>query len=481
MMKKLKLTIIRSCHPERPKRVEGSLANARQTPIQARFLVSLGMTLIAFAFLILNSHFAYAQNVSYPIPALGSCANARECQLYCKIPANTPACWSYEKYVMHSDVLGETAVNITYPITELGNCNSASECFVFCNQPQNQTSCYEFAKARGLIKEKPKVPENIVELAKKELGCKSDLECMVFCQQPDNIDACRAFGQKYNLIPPPDSRQMGPPPAVMENAKSELGCDSETSCMKYCDNPQNREKCFEFAKKNNLIHEDEVKNIEKMRENKKKMLEAAKEDLGCDSIESCAKVCSEDGNREKCHTLERKFDKPHIPCTSESECRKYCESHPNECPGMSGRPNTNASDTALSKPSDQPPGQTFNPQKGDFLGPSGCKTEDECKAFCEKHPGECPGFPKKPDQTSVNPSVMPEVSENRTSRKTNEKNKPPMMKKQNTNPQDYQNEMPNNAPNIPGISQPPPNQSMNPSQENSTQYNPPSNPSEFPH
>lgn len=29
-----------------------------------------------------------------------------------------------------------------------------------------------------------------------------------------------------------------------------------------------------------------------------------------------------------------------------------------------------------------------------FQGPAGCRTEAECKAYCEKHPDECPGFPK---------------------------------------------------------------------------------------
>ncbi|MBI4990682.1 hypothetical protein HZB96_01145 [Candidatus Gottesmanbacteria bacterium] len=238
-------------------------------------ILDLGFILLALTFIISHPSIAQAQTPDYPIPELGNCRNARECQLYCDIPANTPACWSYEKYVLNGNVLGEETVNVTYPISELGNCNSASECFIFCNQPQNQTTCYEFAKTRGFIKEKPKIPENIVELAKIELGCKSDLECMVFCQLPENFDACRAFGQKYNLVPPPDRRELGPPPEVMKKAKNELGCDSEGSCMNVCNNPDNTERCMQFAKKYKLMDEGEIEHQEEFIKKKTEMFEDA--------------------------------------------------------------------------------------------------------------------------------------------------------------------------------------------------------------
>lgn len=311
---------------------------------------------------------------------------------------------------------------------------------------------------------------------------------MALCSDPANQEKCRAFAQTHGL----EKGEKRPPPEVLKNAKNDLGCDSESSCMNFCQKPENQNKCFEFAKKNGFMKEEDAKHMEDKMEQKKQMMEAAKTELGCESFESCGKICEDPANRDKCVNMGKKFgmikeeirpkdnnntQKPPMPCTSETECKKYCETHPEECPGMGARPNTNASNTAL----DKPLRQTTNTSKGDFLGPSGCKTEDECKAYCEKHPGECPGFPKKLDQPKANPSTMPESFENITSKKTNGKNRPPV-NKQNSNPQDFKNEMPNNAPNNPGISQPPPNQYMNPPQQgNSNQNPPPPNPSEFAH
>lgn len=358
---------------------------------------------VFFIFNILSLIF-FASSVSaspnYPIPELENCRDAQECKLYCEIPQNTPACWSYGKYVIKKNILGESSTSISYPVAELGNCTSANECFIFCNQPQNQKTCYDFAKSKGLIKEKPKL-ENIIQLAKKELGCQNDLECMVFCQQPDNMDACRAFAQKYNLVNKPSDKDRKPPsPEVLEIAKGKLGCSSESACMNFCNQPENRQKCLEFARENNLMNPEEAKDMEKRMQQRKEMMEEAKTELGCDSEESCKKLCTGEPNRDKCMKLGKKYglskeernQKPPLPCTSETECKKYCESNPKECPGFGEKPN--GLDDDEDKPDEKPQFNPDNKQKGNFLGPGGCKTEEECESYCEKHPDQCPGFPK---------------------------------------------------------------------------------------
>lgn len=408
---------------------------------------------------------------TYPISSLDNCRDQKECKLYCEIPQNTPACWSYGKYVMNSDVLGESAVNITYPIGELGNCNSAQECFLYCAQPKNHEACENFAENHGLVKEDEEEDdmddakkEELLTAAKTELGCNSKKACMALCNDPNNMDKCRTFAQKHGLD------RGGPPPEIMQKAKSELGCDSETSCMNFCQNPQNQNKCFEFAKKNGMMREEDAKRMEEMMEKKKQMMEAAKTELGCDSFESCGKICSDPANREKCMNMGRKFgmvreevrpmsSNMQKPCTSETECKAYCQSHPDECPGMSGRPNYNASDTALRQP------MKIEERKGDYLGPSGCRTEDECRAYCEKHPDACPGFPKSPSipipTTQTRPMTTPSLQYKPaypTSYSTQDLPYNPQTQTYGTN---YQQ--------IPGNYSP---------QEN---YQPPPNPSDYPH
>ena len=136
----------------------------------------------AFSLLYVICYMLYARTsvraaTRYPIRDLGNCRNARECRFYCEIPENSPACWSYGKYVMNPDnrVLGETTINLTYPIADLGNCTDATNCFVYCNQPQNQGKCLQYAKSHGLVKEGTadsgkEIPEaKIIEAAKTEL------------------------------------------------------------------------------------------------------------------------------------------------------------------------------------------------------------------------------------------------------------------------------------------------------------------------
>ena len=418
------------------------------------------IVIFTFSFLIFNLSSASAQSARYPIPELGNCRNQEECYLYCQIPQNTPDCWSYGKYIMNNaqSVLGETTTNITYPITELGNCSDANACFIYCNQPKNQSTCYAYAKNHGLINEEeveneeedlpPEKMQEIITSAKTELGCEGKEQCMTICSAPENYAKCEAFAKKHNLYkgpPPIDERGGIPPVEILEKAKTELGCTSERSCMEFCNKPENSEKCMDFAKNNKLMREDDYEKHKKQfnnsKEQKEKMLEEAKAELGCDSYETCAKFCGNPTNVEKCMTLGRRHGMgpppsqnypPPKPCTNEVECRAYCEKNPQECKGfseskssfremnremkysppLSGTPPSSMNRQTenyiqpeqmkkdgyqkyddYQKYPDKP--ETKEAKSGEFLGPGGCKTEGECKAYCEKHALDCPGFPKE--------------------------------------------------------------------------------------
>lgn len=394
------------------------LGNARGRTRELKFIFAF--------FLFISSFFLFlppvnAQYIRYPVKELGNCQNARECYLYCQIPENTPLCWSYNKYVVKTNVLGETAAPaLTYPIAELGNCATAEGCFIYCSQPQNQTACFSYARNKGLIKEEAKQegeeeprPE-VIAAAKTELGCDSKEACGAICSQPANHEKCFAFAQKYGLHrgPPPGEGRPAPPPDIMAKAQAELGCASQESCMQLCQNPDNTQKCMDFGRKHKLMREEEIENFEehkekfeKYREKKEQMMQEAKKELGCDSYEGCGSFCSREENREKCMSLGRKHGMIQNTqgnvtrpggCTSDSECKEYCEKHPSDCPGFTKESRENSQQTrqetqngtAQRKPESQP-------KEGAFLGPKGCTTERECQVYCKEHPDECPGFPKE--------------------------------------------------------------------------------------
>ena len=445
------------------------------------------ISIFLFLFFFFYPQSTHAQYYNYPISELNYCRDAKECSLYCQIPQNTPACWSYGKYVMNPDVLGETDININYPILELGNCNTAQDCFIYCSQPDNQQACAGYARDKGLVKNKP-IKENvdetkIVEAAKTELGCETKEACMSFCDKTENREKCFNFSKKYNLGSPPGEGQQGPSQEVIQQMEGELGCDGASSCKNFCDQPVNREKCFEVAQKYGLVKKEEIEKREQNMEEMRKLLEEAKTELGCDTQDTCAKFCTKKENKEKCMQMWRKHNVgPQIPqpsnmmqpvisgtpptkqqldaehpgpggCTSDKACLEYCQKHPKDCPGfVDKKSQPNSANAPQPSPQASLGSLSNKTQTGTFLGPGGCKTEGECKAYCEKHPKECPGFPEKKPLLSPSP-----VSEK-------DRLTPPPFDNQNRPP------MPPNA-QFPKTTQaPPPNSNNQPVAEPNLQY-----------
>ena len=315
-----------------------------------KLIIALLLSTASMALLAANS---FAQTLlQYPIPELGYCRDAKECSLYCEIPQNKAACWSYGTYRLGTQVLGESTLSaeekrameeqarelgITFPIAELGGCTGPQECRDFCEKPVNHTTCMAFAQKYGLNEGEGRgVNEaEILNAARTELGCTSMESCRAICEQ--DHARCRAFAQRHGLS---QYEEAGSSKGeILEKAKQELGCSSFEECGRVCETNQTR--CMEFAKRHGIYEEDRVEEGRSQRPG------------GCDSEESC---------------------------------RRYCQEHPSECPGYQ----------------EYPEGQM--PSPGSFVAPSGCRTEAECQAFCQANPSSCPGFNEAQQNTQSDPS-----------------------------------------------------------------------------
>ncbi len=347
------------------------------------------LSLLALIFIVLGSlftitSFVHAQSrLRYPIAELGSCRDAKECSFYCEIPANKAACWSYGKYKLGPNVLGTTTMSpeekqtmekkvrqygITFPIAELGNCKGPQECKDFCQQPANYETCTGFAKKKGFAKDTERSGED------------------------DGI--------------PQEKRQ-----EIMSRARTELGCTSMETCRAVCE--QDQTKCEAFAKKHGISQEPPKELQIQEQQRKVQMLKNAREDLGCTSMESCKNICEK--NPERCMAFAKKhgFDRnnrqteearqdngqyegsssgrgPAIrpPCANDESCKRYCVEHPDECPGYQGKPGFTPAGGEFRSPT----GGSFGTSSSGFVGPTGCRTEEECKAYCQTNPDKCPGF-----------------------------------------------------------------------------------------
>ncbi len=310
----------------------------------------------------------------YPIVELSYCRDAKECFLYCEIPQNKAACWSYGTYRLGADVLAATTLSpeekkamegkarelgITFPIAELGNCVGPQECKDFCEQPANQATCANFAKSRGLDRGSrvdQSKEQDILSAAQSELGCTTKESCYQKCSQ--DHAACEAFAKRHGISGGAEGQQGGESSNVdkaklLEDAKSQLGCTSMESCSQTCQ--QNPQRCAEFAKQHGF--------------------NGGGTQQGPSGSQSQYGQSGTSGG-----------NKGPGGCDNEASCKAYCQSHPSECSGFGGTSPSSGGNY-------QGSGGSYPSQSsGSYVGPSGCRTQEECAAYCKANPSSCPGF-----------------------------------------------------------------------------------------
>ena len=215
--------------------------------------------------------------------------------------------------------------DIKYPIEDLGGCSDEASCIDYCNDPVNYNGCASFAKKNGFYKDDITLyaDDKFWQDAKRELGCNSEESCAAFCSDSKNFEACNSFA-KRNEIPggytaEPDN------PQFLETAREVLGCDSAQSCSNFCDDEANKDKCSEFADKTGLLGGTEQEGPN-----------------GCQTPESCSAYCADPSNFGACSAFGPgggTFSGPG-GCNSEESCRSFCDQNPTQCrsfePGTNG-------------------------------------------------------------------------------------------------------------------------------------------------
>ncbi len=259
---------------------------------------------------------------------------------------------------------------ITFPIEVLGGCTDYSSCRTYCEDPVHQEACIIFAKEKGFYKEEQvTAQQDFWQRTKAALGCDSEASCRQLCEQEANFDRCSAFAKKYSLsgghTEDPSETQ------ILEKAKQILGCTSYASCMNFCKEEANRQKCSDFAQEVGLRGGEHQAGPG-----------------GCTSEETCKAFCSDPNNYQICSqyggATGGSFQGPG-GCNSESSCRAYCEQHPQECQHFGG---------------DR--GEGYNPAEMCSKTPNCTWTNNACtcsgggttgdyEKFCQENPDKCSG------------------------------------------------------------------------------------------
>lgn len=208
---------------------------------------------------------------------------------------------------------------VSFPVSELGGCKDYYECRTYCEDPINYDVCISYAKGKGFYKGETTGDEKLIAKARNGLGCSSLAGCREFCNKTENFDKCHKFAQSSGVEggykEDPTSK------ALLTQAKDFLSCNSYDSCKSFCDNPANRDRCAEFARKIGINGGYEYKGPG-----------------GCSTPESCKSFCFNPTNVEICKQFSSGYGGKFVGpggCTDESSCKTYCERNPQACTASS--------------------------------------------------------------------------------------------------------------------------------------------------
>ncbi|MEK7479668.1 MAG: hypothetical protein AAB665_00100 [Patescibacteria group bacterium] len=328
---------------------------------------AVGMILIA------GVAFAQEDTITFPIPELGGCTSKEACHTYCEDPANTQACITFaEKNNLMSTEEAKMARKIGNEKGP-GGCVGL-QCKAYCDDEAHIDECLAFAEKNGIL------PPEEVAIAKEVRtkggpgGCKSERECRAYCDGDGHFEECIAFAEKHNLIPKEElemAKKMGDKPGPG-------GCRRE-ACKTYCENPEHMDECLTFAEANGLMSSEELERAKKFGN---KPGPGGCRGRECESycenpehMDACIAFAEENGmmSKEEAQRAKKFAGKPGPGgCVGEA-CRRYCDdpAHQDECFKF-------AVDNDLLSEEDQ----ARMKEMRDFVGPGGCKGE-ECRTYCE--------------------------------------------------------------------------------------------------
>ncbi|MEK9171744.1 MAG: hypothetical protein AAB782_00705, partial [Patescibacteria group bacterium] len=248
----------------------------------------------------------------------GGCTTKEECRVYCDEGSHKEECFAFalEKGLMTEEEVEKARkyLNQTGP----GGCRG-DECRDYCESPANRDECISFAEKNGLIR-----PEEAERFRKfKEIeekggpgGCKGE-ECRTYCEDESHQDECFVFAKEHGLIEEEEIENYEAGLKIREKIKESGGpggCTSERECHDYCSDISHVEECVIFGATQT------GKSLEEIR----KMLERFKDEAG--RFEPNSRPEFNDPRFER----REMFQKPE-GCDSPESCRKICMENPEKC------------------------------------------------------------------------------------------------------------------------------------------------------
>lgn len=208
-----------------------------------------------------------------------------------------------------------------FPVTELGNCADTSSCQKYCENEKNYVQCdnfaqkYKLGRYSGKNNEPPPPP---LTFPVKELGnCGSFSECRAYCEQPESRTSCFEFAKAKGLTrpgpggPPAGGGPGGGPPEGAPPPDVAEKMIKELGCG-------DMQSCHAFC-----TNPDNIRKCMSVADKygfrpkggppggpggppPEKIAEMMKE-LGCSGEEACFRFCDQPANRDRCFKAVKKY------------------------------------------------------------------------------------------------------------------------------------------------------------------------------
>ncbi|MDP3784944.1 MAG: LamG-like jellyroll fold domain-containing protein [bacterium] len=342
----------------------------------------------------------------------GGCDSGKSCEDYCGTVEHLNECiafaektgyYSPEELAEARKFQGLVKAGKQFP----GGCKDRNTCEIYCSDSSHMEECLNFAEETGFMP-----PEEIAEARKfmglmqkgeSPGGCTSKEKCEKYCFEENHIDECVAFAEKAGVMTAEEAEM-----ARKVGGKGPGGCRSKEQCEAYCQT--NSEECFNFAKEKGLISE---KDLEQMREGMARFREEL--DKMPPEAVACMKDAIGEENFNKMLAGEPVFDRgmegKMKSCFGQISV-SYSQQLGNLPPEATQCIKDALGEDGFKKLQSGELDQNFNFEpletcfrqlqssfggggnfgEGGFSGPGGCKTTEECTAYCQDNPQECQGF-----------------------------------------------------------------------------------------
>lgn len=315
----------------------------------------------------------------------GGCRGEEQCRSYCDDSAHLDECL---KFAEEHNLIGAEEIERARKFageTGPGGCKGANQCRAYCEESAHQEECLEFGNRKGLIS-----PQQL-EAARSILkgggpgGCKSPDECRAYCQEPAHTEECVDSAVQLGFMTKDDAARI----KKAGLAGGPGGCRGANQCRAYCEDADHQSECIDFGEKNGFMSREEAERARKF---------AGKPGPGGCRGEECRNFCERSENGDVClefaereglmpkQELERA--KKFLKVSQEGgpggcrgvQCRDFCSdpAHQNECFEF-------AKKQGFIRPEEEKQfdaGRKIQEVMRNQGGPGGCKSDDECRAYC---------------------------------------------------------------------------------------------------